>query len=37
MDKQLRRDILVTALCVLLAAPVLAGVGFVAVTGLVAL
>jgi hypothetical protein len=37
MDKQLKREILLTALCVLLAAPVIAGVGFVAVTGLVAL
>jgi hypothetical protein len=37
MDKQLKREILLTALCVLLAAPFLAGVGFVAVTGLVAL
>jgi hypothetical protein len=37
MDQQLKREILLTALCVLLAAPVLAGVGFVAVTGLVAL
>ena len=37
MDRQLKREILLTALCVLLAAPVLVGVGFVAVTGLVAL
>jgi hypothetical protein len=37
MDKQVRREILLTALCVLLAAPIVASVGFVAVTGLVAL